>query len=118
MRVWDRLLVFGLIRRLPENTKLLAIERGSSDALGEVRKTTAVLTEDALILATPVRMRTILTTVPRADIRSVDMLEADRAAIAFDDYRRAQRRVVEVDLRRFSDRGRILAALGDRTTEE
>jgi hypothetical protein len=111
MRVWDRLLLKGLRSHLPNNVKILALERGASDALGEMRKTTAVLTDDALLLATPARTRTILTTVPRRDIQSIDVLEPNVVAIRFDDYARASRRVVRLDLRKHGDRSGIVAEL-------
>ena len=111
MRGWDRLVLRGLRSHLPDDVKILALERGESDALGEMRKTTAVLTEDALLLATPVRTRTILTTVPRLDIQSIDELEPNVVAIRFDDYARAARRVVQLNLRKYGDRSGIVAKL-------
>ncbi|MDQ1432050.1 MAG: hypothetical protein QOF40_2652 [Actinomycetota bacterium] len=111
MRAWDRLVVRGLRSHLASDVKILALERGESDALGEMRRTTAVLTEDALLLATPVRIRTILTTVPRLDIQSVDVLKPHVVAIRFDDYTRAARRVVQLDLSKHGDRSGIVAKL-------
>jgi hypothetical protein len=70
-----------------------------------------VWTEDALLLATPVRTRTILTTVPRLDIQSIDELEPNVVAIRFDDYARAARRVVQLNLRKYGDRSGIVAKL-------
>jgi hypothetical protein len=111
MRTLDRLLLRGLRSRIPSDTTVLAIERGTSDALGETRKTRAVLTDDALLLATPVRSRTILVIVPRSDIQSVDVLESKVVAITFEDYARATRRVVRLNLSRYGDRGGIVAQL-------
>jgi hypothetical protein len=111
MRVWDRLLLRGLRSHVPNGVKVLALERGTGDALGEMRKTTAVLTENALLLATTVRTRTILTTVPRPDIQSIDVPEPNVVVIRFDDYARASRRVVRLDLRKHGDRSGIVAEL-------
>ena len=80
MRLSDRLLLRGLRPHLSEGASILAMERGTSDALGPMRKVRAVLTDDALLLATPVRSRTILTVVPRHDIVSVT--PAERGAVA------------------------------------
>jgi hypothetical protein len=105
------LLLRGLRSHLPKEARILALERGRSDALGEMRKTTAVLTDDALLLATPVRTRTILTVVPRQDIRSIEVLELNVVAITFDDYARARPRVVQLSLRRYGDRDGIVEEL-------
>jgi hypothetical protein len=111
MRTLDRLLLRGLRSRIPSDATVLAIERGTSDALGETRKTRAVLTDDVLLLATPVRTRTILTMVPRSDIHSVDVLDPNVVAITFEDYARATRRVVRLNLSKHGDRGGIVAQL-------
>jgi len=111
MRLWDRLLLRGLKPHLPPGAVILAIERGTGDALGETRKVTAVLTDDSLLLATAVRAKTVLTIVPRRDIRSVEVLGANQVAIGFDDYARAIRRVIRLDLRRSGDRAGIVARL-------
>jgi hypothetical protein len=112
MRTWDRLLLRGLRPHLPKDTTILAMERGASDALGEMRKATVVLTNDSLLLATAVRAKTILTVVPRLDIRSIEVLEPNLVAISFDDFTRAIRRVVRLNLRRYGDRAGIVAKLG------
>ena len=117
MRALDRLLLRGLRPRLPKDTRVLALERGRSDALGEMRKVTAVLTDDALLLATPVRSRTILTVVPRSDIRSIEILEPNVVAISFDDYARARPRVIQLNLRKYGDRGGIVAELRGKERE-
>ena len=111
VRTLDRLLLRGLRSRIPSGATVLAVERGTSDALGETRKTRAVLTDDALFLATPVRSRTILTVVPRSDIQSVDVLEPRVVAITFEDYGRATRRVVRLNLSKHGDRGGIVTQL-------
>ena len=111
MGVSDRLLLRGLRKHIPEGATVLAIEVGSSDALGPRRKVTAVLTDDALLLATPLRTRTVLTTIPRADIRMVETVEPAVAAVTFDDYAWAIRRVVKLDLSRHRDRGGVIEAL-------
>jgi len=111
MRVSQRLLLRGLRQYIPEGSTVEAIESGKSDALGPVHKVTAVLTSDTLLLATPVRAKTILTEIPRADIRSVDVVEPGLAAVSFDDYTHAVRRVVQLDLRRHGDREAIIGRL-------
>jgi hypothetical protein len=117
MRYWDRLLLRGLKPHLPPGAMVIAVERGTSDALGEMRKVTAVLTDDALLLATAVRAKTVLTIVPRSDIRSVEVLGANQVAISFDDYARAIRRVIQLNLRRSGDRAGIAARLASLNEE-
>jgi hypothetical protein len=90
---------------------VLALEAGESDALGANRKSTVVLREDSLLVATPVRTRTILTTIPRADIRGIEESEANLVEVVFDDYDRAIRRAVRLDLRRHRDRHGIVEQL-------
>ena len=112
MSLLDRILVRALRARLPEGSKILAMEHGTSDALGEERKVTAVLTDLALLLATTVRTRTVLTTVPRREISLIEVLDVNYVAINYDDYTRAIRRVIKLDLRRRGDRAGLLAQLG------
>ena len=90
---------------------MVALERGTADALGEMRKTTAVLTDDSLLLATSARLKTVLTVVPRRDIRFVDVVEEHVAVIRFDDYAKAQARVIKLDLHKHRARGEIIAKL-------
>ncbi len=111
MQFWDRLLLRGLKPHLPEGAQILAVEHGTSDALGEVRKVTAVLTDGALLLATSARAKTVLTTVPRPDIRSVEVLAVNYVAIDYEDFERAIRRVIKLDLRRSGDRAGLVARL-------
>jgi len=111
MGVSDRLLLRGLRRHIPDGSSVLALEAGTSDALGPTHKVTAVLTTDALLLASPVRARTILTTIPRADIRTVVPVEPAVADVSFDDYQRAIRRIVRLDLSRHGDREGIIDQL-------
>jgi hypothetical protein len=49
--------------------------------------------------------------VPRSDIHSVDVLEPKVVAITFEDYTRATRRVVRLNLSKHGDRGGIVAQL-------
>lgn len=111
MRLWDRLLLRGLRSHLPKGTSVLALERGRTDALGEMRKTTAVLTDATLLLATSARTQTILTVVQRRDIRSVELLEDNVVAIRFDDSATARPRVVTLSLQKYGDREGIIAKL-------
>jgi hypothetical protein len=111
MRFWDRTLLRGLRSHLPEDANVVALERGTADALGEMRKTTAVLTDDSLLLATSARTQTILTVVPRRDIRSVEVLEEHVVAIRFDDFAHARARVIRLDLQKSGDREGIIAKL-------
>jgi len=113
MRVWDRLLLRGLSKYIPEGSSVLAIEVGASDSLGPMHKVTAVLTTDALLLASPVRARTILTAIPRADIREMKTVEPTIVDISFDDYSYAVRRVVHLDLSRHGDHSEIIELLGN-----
>jgi hypothetical protein len=108
-------LLRGLRPHLPKDARILALERGRTDALGEMRKTTAVLTDDSLLLATAARARTILTVVPRPDIRSIEVLEEHVVAIRFDDYARARPRVVRLSLQKYGDRDGIIAKLQPET---
>ena len=111
MRIWDRLLLRGLRTHIPEDASVVAIERGTADAVGEMRKTTAVLTDDSLLLATSARTKTILTVVPRRDIRSVKEVEEHVVTIRFDDYAHARARVIQLDLKKYGDREGIIAKL-------
>ena len=111
MRFWDRLLLRGLRSHLPKDATVVALERGRTDALGEMRKTTAVLTDDTLLLATAARTQTILTALPRRDIRTVEVLEDNLVAIRLDDYANARSRVVRLDLRKYGDREGIIPKL-------
>jgi hypothetical protein len=63
------------------------MERGRADSLGEMRNTTAVFTDESLLLATSARVKTILTVVPRRDIRSVEEQDDSVFAIRFDAIR-------------------------------
>lgn len=108
MGMWDRVVLRGLRRYIPDESTVLAVEAGRSDALGVTHKVTAVLTSDALLLATPVRARTILTKIARSDIRAVEVVKPAVAEVAFDDYDRAMRRVVTLDLSRRGDRDGII----------
>lgn len=107
----DRVLLRGLRSHLPEGTSVVALERGRADALGEMRKTTAVLTDDSLLLATSVRSKTVLTVVPRRDIRSVEVTEEHVAVIRFDDYANARARVIRLDFKKSGDRADIIEQL-------
>jgi hypothetical protein len=111
MRIWDRLLLRGLRSHIPEDASVVAIERGTADAVGEMRKTTAVLTDDSLLLATSARTKTILTVVPRRDIRSVKDVEDHVVTIRFDDYAHARARVIQLDLKKYGDREGIIAKI-------
>ena len=88
MRFWDRTLLRGLRSHLPEDANVVALERGTADALGEMRKTTAVLTDDSLLLAT-----------------------SALAEIRFDDYAHARARVIQLDLKKYGDREGIIAKI-------
>jgi hypothetical protein len=105
------MLLRGLTPHLPEGATVLAMERGKTDAIGLMRKCTAVLTDDDLLLAIAVRTRTILTVVPRRDIRSVDVVAPNLVTIVYEDYERAIQREVQLDLRRKGDREGIIATL-------
>jgi len=105
------MLLRGLSPHLPEGATVLAMERGKTDAIGSMRKCTAVLTDDDLLLAIAVRTRTVLTVVPRREIRSVDVVAPNLVTIVYEDYERAIQREVQLDLRRKGDRGGIIAAL-------
>ena len=111
VRVLDRLLLRGLRSHIPEGTSVLALERCRTDALGEMRKATAVLTDESLLLATSAQTRTILTVVPRRDIRSVEAVEEHLVRIRFDDYAHARARVIQLDLAKRGDRDGIVAQL-------
>ena len=111
MRIWDRLLLRGLRTHIPEDASVVAIERGTADAVGEMRKTTAVLTDDSLLLATSARTKTILTVVPRRDIRSVKEVEEHVVTIRFDDYAHARARVIQLNLKKYGDREGIIAKI-------
>jgi hypothetical protein len=108
------MLLRGLAPHLPEGASVLAMERGKTDAIGLMRKCTAVLTDDDLLLAIAVRTRTILTVVPRRDIRTVEVVAPNLATIVYEDYERAIQREVQLDLRRKGDREGIIAALAGR----
>jgi hypothetical protein len=114
MGMLDGLLLRGLQKYIPEGSTVLGVESGRSDALGETRKMNAVLTSDSLLIATSVRTKTILTVIPRADIRSVEPVDPEKPKvvnIAYDDYARAIKRVVKLDLSRRRDRAGIIAQL-------
>jgi hypothetical protein len=111
VKVWDRVLLRGLRSHLPEGATVVALERGRADALGEMRKTTAVLTEDSLFLATSARIETLLTVVHRRDIRSVKLVDEHVAEIRYDDYARARAHVVRLDLHESGDRNDIIAKI-------
>jgi hypothetical protein len=107
------MLMRGLARFIPPGSSVLASERGTSDALGETRKMTAVLTTDALLIATAVRTRTVLTTIQRTDIGSVERSSDTRFIVTYEDYERAAHRSVTIDLSRHRDR----AGIADRLIE-
>ena len=111
MRLWHRLLLRGLRDHIPERSSVLGLEVGASNALGPKHKVTAVLTTDDLLLATPTRTKTVLVRIPRADIQSVDPVEPSVVTVSYDDYVRAIRRDVELDLSRHGDRGGIIGQL-------
>lgn len=111
MRFMDRLLLRGLQPYLPEGAEVLAIERVKTDALGEERKANAVLTGDQLLIVTQARLKSVLTVVPRADIRTVEVLGDDHVAVGFEDYHLARHRVIDIRLRRKGDRSGLLAQL-------
>jgi hypothetical protein len=70
-----------------------------------------VLTTDALLLATSVKAKTVLTVVPRADIRAVMPVEPYVTDIAYDDYTHAVRRVVRLELNQDHDKEAIVGQL-------
>jgi hypothetical protein len=109
----NRLLLRGLRPYIRDGSTVLAISPGVSDALGTHRRTTAVLTDDSLLLASSVRARTVLTVIPRSDMRTVDQTEPGVVRIAFDDYVRAIRRVVVLDLSQRGDKQRLIPQLLD-----
>ena len=111
MSIMDRILLRGLQPYLPEGAEVLVLERVRADALGEQRKANVVLTRDPLLIVTPVRLKSVLTVVPLADIRSIVVLGDDHIAISFEDYTRAIHRVIEIELRRKGDRKGLLARL-------
>jgi hypothetical protein len=53
----------------------------------------------------------ILTIVPRGDIREITPVEANVADVTWDDYDRAIRRQMRVDLSRRGDKDQILTKL-------
>jgi hypothetical protein len=111
MSIMDRILLRGLQPYLPEDAEVLVLERVRADALGEQRKANVVLTRDQLLIVTPVRLKSVLTVVPLADIRSIVVLGEDHIAVGFEDYSRAIHRVIEIELRRKGDRKGLLAHL-------
>jgi len=113
MRITDRIVLRGLQPHLPEGTEVLVVDRVTADPLGEVRKATAVLTGDRLLIVTPVRLKSVLTVVPRVDIRSVEVLGPGHVAVGFEDYALARHRVIDIQLRRKDDRNGLLAQLGN-----
>jgi hypothetical protein len=117
MRLTDRIVLRGLQPFLPAGAEVLVVERVKTDALGEVRPAQAVLTHDDLFLSTQVRLKSVLTRVPRADIRSM-VRGPDRVTIGFEDYARARHRVIELELRRKGDRRGFLALLTSGTSDD
>ena len=111
MTLGDRFLLRGLRPHLSNDGRVLVLEQGRADALGEMRKTTAVLTDESLLLATSARAKTILTVVPRRDIRSVEEHDESVYAITFDDYAHARARVIRLQLKQHSDRDGLIARL-------
>jgi hypothetical protein len=114
MGMWDQMLLRGLRTHIPEGSAVLAHEVGKTDALGPMRKATIVLTDDALLVVTGVRARAVLTRIARADVRSVEAVDGAESAfvaVVFDDYARAIRRVVQLDLRKHGDRAGIIGQL-------
>jgi hypothetical protein len=112
MSISDKLVLRGLQPYLPEGAEVLVVERVTTDALGEEHAARAVLTTDDLFVVTRVRLKSILTQVPRADIRSVEARGPDAVAIGFEDYARARHRVINLGLAKQGDRRGLLAALG------
>jgi hypothetical protein len=106
--MWSRLLLRGLKPYITDGSSVLGVEAGVANALGPLRSTSVVLTEDALLLATSVRAKTVLTVIPRNDVREVHLVEPHVVDISFDDYTHAIRRLVRVDLSRRGDRAGIL----------
>ena len=111
MRITDRILLRGLQPFLAEGAEVLAIERVRTDALGEERKANAVLTDEHLLIVTAVRVKSVLTEVPRTDIRSIEILGDDHVAVGFEDFAHARHRVIDIELRRKGDRNGFLAQL-------
>jgi uncharacterized protein (UPF0248 family) len=111
MRIMDRLLLRGLQPFLPEGAEVLAMDRVKADALGEERKANVVLTQDHLLIVTSARLKSVLTEIPRADIRSVQVIGPDHVAVGFEDFNLAMHRVIEIRLRRKGDRNGLLAQL-------
>ena len=111
MGITDQVVLKSLQPFMPEGAEVLVIASVTTDALGEERAAKAVLTQDDLFISTRVRMKSILTRVPRADISSVEERGDDRIAIGFEDYAKARHRVIEVGVGRRGDRKGLLAAL-------
>lgn len=65
MSVSDRIVLRGIAPYLPEGAEVLVVEKVTTDALGEVRKAQAVLTRDDLFIVTRIRLKSVLTQVPR-----------------------------------------------------
>ena len=89
MKVSERMLLRGLRDHISESSSVLSVEVGKSDALGPMRKVSVVLTSEELLLATPVRTRTVLTTIRRADIANVESWGPGRITVTFEDFDRA-----------------------------
>ena len=76
-----------------------------------MRKTSFVLTTDELLLATPLRTRTVLTRIPRSDIQAIDGVGDRAIAVTFDDYDRAVRRTLQLEFGSDADRVRFVDRL-------
>ena len=92
---------------------MVAIERGTADAVGEMRKTTAVLTDDSLLLATiGARRKTILTGRAAAGHPFASRRwKSTSSRSAFDDYADARARVIQLNLKKYGDREGIIAKI-------
>lgn len=111
MSVSDRIVLRGIAPYLPEGAEVLVVEKVTTDALGEVRKAQAVLTRDDLFIVTRIRLKSVLTQVPRADIRSVEERKPGTVAIGFEDFAHARHRVIVLELPRRGDRRGLVAQL-------
>jgi hypothetical protein len=108
----ERLVLGRLSSFMAPGSSVVGSETGKTDALDGERKAVVVLTTDEVLIATRVRLKTVLTSIPRSDIISVTSTGDGKFAVTFDDFVHAVRRVVEVDLSKRGDRAGIAAALG------
>lgn len=59
------MIIEGIRRKLGPDIEVLAFEAGKKcNAIGETRKASVILTPDHLFIATSVRTKTVLTSVP------------------------------------------------------